>query len=106
MIWMHVELVEVSDARLAHLDVRKSDRVIVREGYPEMARATRALQIGVARHLGEDRLGCVSGEEARGGELDRWNQREIARARQRDAIYGLSSGCSHRRSTIDHRAVQ
>lgn len=86
MLGMHIDLIEMSDSRLEHLDLRKSNRNIVRKGHPEMTLSLRLLKIFLTGRLSENRFWRVPRKEPGGGELYRRQQREILRPRRGDLV--------------------
>jgi hypothetical protein len=87
---MNIDLHEVCDARLEHLDVRESYGDIVCQRYPQLAALLCVLQIRLAGRLGENRRRCVASEECGGGELDGGQQRKIARSCRSDLVHGIT----------------
>ena len=69
---MNIDLLEMCDARLEHLDVRESYGDTVCQCYPQLAALLCVFQVRLSGRLGQDGRRCVASEECGGGELDGW----------------------------------
>jgi len=74
---MNIDLIEVGGGCLEYLDVRKPYGNVVRENDPQLAITLGPFQNFLARCLSQNGFWCVAGKELGGGELDRWQQRQI-----------------------------
>ena len=62
VVGVHVQLIEVSDASLEHLDLREPDGCIAMEGDPQLIFAACPLELGGAGCFAEDRFGRMANE--------------------------------------------
>jgi hypothetical protein len=70
MFRMNIDLLEMCDARLEHLDVRETYGDTVCQCYPQMAAALSFFQVLLGGRLGQNGSRCVASQECGGGELD------------------------------------